>query len=35
MRGQILADGVISGNDGNRYKYESSEIRDSSTPPRR
>ncbi len=30
MRGKILADGVISGDDGNRYTYESTELKNNS-----
>ena len=30
MKGKILADGVISGDDGNRYTYESNELKNSS-----
>ena len=30
MRGKILADGVISGDDGNRYTYESNELKNGS-----
>lgn len=35
MQGKVLSDGVIRGEDGKRYAYESSDIKSTSTPPRK